>query len=484
MNILFVSSEAHPLIKTGGLADVAGSLPIAIKKLKHDVRLVIPAYHNILTKCEDLQVVSELHLPTAEYPVKVLEGKLPESQVKLWLIDYPAAFDRPGNPYMTLQGEEWPDNPHRFALLSRAAIELAQNRANLDWQADIVHCNDWQTGLVPALLSLETERPATLFSIHNLSYQGVYDKAVFEQLQLPWELWHMNGMEYHGLLNMIKGGIACADIITTVSPTYAHEIQSFEYGYGLDPLLRHRKDRLYGILNGVDYNDWDPNKDQFLTHNYNSRTLKDKVKNKLALQKDRGLPERENVPVIGLVARLVEQKGIDLLINAIPHLIHHDMQLIILGSGEKHFEQQLQQWAEWHPDKISVQIGYDESLSHRIEGGADIFLMPSRFEPCGLNQLYSLKYGTVPIVRRSGGLADSVIHASDDNIENKTATGIVFDHADTHAICWALDYAIQLYHQPKLWQQLCKTGMKQKFDWKTSALQYVELYEKAQQLRG
>lgn len=484
MNILFVSSEAHPLIKTGGLADVAGSLPISLKKLKHDVRLVIPAYHDVLNKCEGLQVIAELQLPCALHSVKILEGKLPDSQVTIWLVDYPAAFDRPGNPYMTLQGEEWPDNPHRFALLSRAAVELAQNRAGLAWQADVVHCNDWQTGLVPALLSLEKTRPATLFTIHNLSYQGVYSKEIFEQLQLPWKLWNMDGVEHHDLLSMIKGGIAYADIITTVSPTYAKEIQGFEYGCGLDPLLRHRKDHLYGILNGVDYNEWDPNKDTHLPHNYNSRSLKQKLNNKLALQQDRGLPVRAEVPMIGLVARLVDQKGIDLVINALPHLVQQDVQLVILGSGEKHYQQQLQQWAEWHPEKISIQIGYDESLAHRIEGSADMFLMPSRFEPCGLNQLYSLKYGTVPIVRRAGGLADSVVHANEENIADKCATGVVFDHADTSAINWAIDHALALYHQPAVWQQLCKTGMKQKFDWKSSAQHYVELYEKAIQLKG
>lgn len=484
MNILFVSSEAHPLIKTGGLADVSGSLPVAIQKLKHDIRIVIPAYHDVLAKCEDLAEVAQLHLPTAQHPVKIWQGVLPGSQVKLWLVDYPAAFDRPGNPYMTPQGEPWPDNPHRFALLSRAAVELSQNRAGLNWQADVVHCNDWQTALVPALLSLEPLRPATLFTIHNLSYQGVYGKEVFEQLQLPWELWHHNGLEYHDLFNMIKGGIACADIITTVSPTYAHEIQGHEQGNGLDSLLRHRSDRLYGILNGVDYDDWNPSKDSHLPNKYSARSFKEKLKNKRALQSEKGLPVRDDVPLIGLVARLVDQKGIDLVIHSLPHLIKHDMQLVILGSGEHHYEQQLQQWAEWHPDKISLQIGYDESLAHRIEGGADMFLMPSRFEPCGLNQLYSLKYGTVPIVRRAGGLADSVVEANEQNIAELTATGIVFDHAETYALCWALDRAISLYHQPEIWQQICKTGMKQKFDWKRSAERYIKLYTKAQDLRG
>ncbi len=484
MNILFVSSEAHPLMKTGGLADVAGSLPLAIKDLKHDIRLVMPAYHDVMAKCESLTEVAELQLPATHAPVKILQGKLANSEVTLWLVDYPSAFDRPGNPYMTIQGDEWPDNPHRFALLSRAAVELAQNRAGLNWQADAVHCNDWQTALTPALLSLEPLRPATLFTIHNLAYQGIYTKEIFEQIKLPWELWTQNGVEQDGLFNMIKGGINCADIVTTVSPTYAHEIQGHEFGYGLDGLLRRRNDRLHGILNGVDYNEWNPETDQHLASTYNADSLQDKRLNKRALQEDRNLPVRDDVPVIGLVARLVDQKGIDLVINSLPHLIHHDVQLVILGSGEKHYEEQLQQWQSWHPDKISVQIGYDESLAHRIEGSSDMFLMPSRFEPCGLNQLYSLKYGTVPIVRHAGGLADSVVKANNYNIDNQSATGIVFEHADTHAICWALDRAIELYRQPDVWTQICKTGMKQNFDWQTSAKQYLELYKKAQDLRG
>ena len=484
MNILFVCSEAHPLIKTGGLADVAGSLPLAINELGHDIRLVLPAYHELRAKCSDLKTVAQLTLPTAQHPVKILEGKLANSQVTLWLVDYPAAFNRPGNPYMTLQGEPWPDNPHRFALLSRAAVELSQNRAGLNWQADIVHSNDWQTALAPALLSLEPLRPATLFTIHNLAYQGVYKKELFEQLELPWALWQQQGVEFHHMLNMIKGGITYADIITTVSPTYAHEIQGSEYGNGLEGVLRHRNERLFGILNGVDYDEWNPETDPHLSTHYNTLNFADKIKNKRALQKERGLPVRDKTPLIGLVARLVDQKGIDLLINALPHLIKQEVQLVILGSGERRYEQQLQQWQQWHPDKISVQIGYDESLAHRIEGSSDMFLMPSRFEPCGLNQLYSLKYGTVPIVRRAGGLADSVVEASKQNIADQTATGIVFDHADTHAICWALDQAISLYHQPKIWQQLCKTGMAQVFDWKSSAERYLALYKKAQDFRG
>ncbi|MCF6219023.1 MAG: glycogen synthase GlgA [Gammaproteobacteria bacterium] len=484
MNILYASSEAHPLIKTGGLADVAGSLPVAIKKLGHDIRLLLPAYHDVLAKCSELKEVAQLNLPTAQYPVKILQGKLTNSQVTLWLVDYPAAFNRPGNPYMTLQGEPWPDNPHRFTLLARAAVELSQNRAGLNWQADIVHCNDWQTALAPALLNLEPLRPATLFTIHNLAYQGIYKKEMFDALALPTDLWHPQGVEFHNQLNMIKGGIAYADIITTVSPTYAHEIQGSEYGNGLEGMLRHRGERLFGILNGVDYEEWNPEKDRYLAKRYSASHFESKTENKRALQQESGLPIRDKTPLIGLIARLVDQKGIDLLINALPHLIKQDVQLVILGSGEQRYEQQLLQWQQWHPEKISVTIGYDESLAHRIEGSSDMFLMPSRFEPCGLNQLYSLKYGTVPIVRRAGGLADTVIEASKQNIKNRTATGIVFDHADTHAICWALDRAITLFHQPDIWQQLCKTGMAQIFDWKSCAEKYLKLYKKAENFKG
>ncbi len=482
MKILFVTSEAYPLIKTGGLADVSGSLPVALRNKRQDVRLLLPAYHEALEQAGDLRTVATLEPPGASQPIRILEGTLPGTRVKVWLVDYPPAFNRPGNPYMTLQGDPWPDNAQRFALLSRVTVEIAQNRAGLDWRPDVVHCHDWQTALVPALLSLEAARPATVFTIHNLSYQGIYDPDTFIRLDLAPALWQPDGLEYYGKLNIIKGGLVYADIITTVSPTYAEEIQTYEFGYGLEGLLHHRRDRLHGILNGVDYDKWNPAQDPRLKKPYTARTLDDKDENKKQLRRDFGLSQKKGLAVIGMITRLVEQKGIDLVLDAMPRLIQLPLQFVILGGGDSRYEWALGEWAKLYPDRIGLHIGYDETIAHRIEAGADIFLMPSRFEPCGLNQMYSQRYGTIPIVRRVGGLADSVIDATDENIAQGTATGIIFDHADANAVCWAVERSLTLYQDLKVWRGMMRAGMRQSFDWKTSAGKYIEVYEEAVRL--
>ncbi|MDX1250647.1 MAG: glycogen synthase GlgA [Gammaproteobacteria bacterium] len=476
--ILFAASEAYPLMKTGGLGDVAGSLPIALKALRQDVRLIMPAYRDVLARAGTLVMVNP-GLAGFSAPVRLLEGKLPGSQVKLWLVDAPALFDRPGNPYLGPGGKDWPDNAQRFALFARAVAAVARDEAGLDWRPDIVHCNDWQCGLIPALLSLDEQRPATVFTIHNLAYQGLFPPATFAELGLPPALWSPDGLEFYGRLSFIKGGLMYADMLSTVSPSYAQEIRTPEYGCGLEGLLNHRADRLTGILNGVDYREWDPRRDPLIAEPYTARDLSGKAANKAALQTRLGLPLEPQVPLIGLVSRLVEQKGMDLVVGILPALLAQPVQVAMLGSGEKRFETVFSDAMATHPRQFAVQIGFDESLAHLIESGADMFLMPSRFEPCGLNQIYSLRYGTVPIVRRTGGLADTVVDAAPDSLADGAATGITFEDATPQSLLAALQRAMALYRQPALWQQMIRAGMRQNFSWQRSAKEYLALYQRA-----
>ena len=472
--ILFVTSEAHPLIKTGGLADVSGSLPKALAELGVDVRLIMPNYRAIKTT-EEIYYKSTVRVNNTD--VNILETRLPGTQVIVWLVDYPEFFDFPGNPYVDEQGNAWANTAERFALFCRIAVEVAMNRSYLEWTPDIIHCNDWQSGLVPALLSLEASRPATVFTIHNMAYQGIFPKTTEASLNLPKSLWNPDGIEFNDMLSFIKGGLAYADRITTVSPTYAQEIQTADFGYGLEGLLSHRKEVLTGIINGIDANQWDPETDAYISERYNISTLSKKQLNKTALQNKHSLPVDNSIPVIALVSRLVEQKGIDLVLECLPEMLTLPLQFFLLGNGNKSFEQQLSLFAETYPDKIAITIGYDEALAHLLEAGADIFLMPSRFEPCGLNQLYSQRYGTVPIVRKTGGLADTVVDTLPETLSKNTATGFVFNEATSGALMETIKRALIVYSQPKTWKQLQTTGMKKDYSWTKSAKEYMALYE-------
>lgn len=476
MDILFTASEAHPLVKTGGLADVAGSLPRAIKNSQQEIRLILPAYPEAIANAGKLKSVAELGLPGAATPVRLLQGRLPHTRVRLYLVEAPEFFDRPGGPYSSPQGDDWPDNAHRFALLARAVCSVAMNRAGLGWQPDIVHCNDWQTGLVPALLSLEKIRPATLFTVHNLAYQGLFDRDQFQSLQLPDHWWSMENLEYHDKMSFIKGGLVFSDAISTVSPTYAQEIRTPELGYGLEGLLEHRKDNLTGILNGVDYRVWSPGCDSLLPYTYTANRPAAKLKNKQELQKAFGLPVEPGLPLFGHVGRMVEQKGIDLILQLLPELLQRPMQLVNLGTGQKDLEEAFRQANRKHPERIGVRIDYNEKLAHLLEAGSDIFLMPSRFEPCGLNQLYSLRYGTPPIVRSTGGLADSVVDATSANLSQHRATGFVFENANSQDLLDAIDRALELFARPDSWKDLMQNGMQQDFSWTRSAAAYIDLY--------
>jgi starch synthase len=473
--VLFVTSEAHPLAKTGGLGDVCGSLPPALQALGADMRLLLPAYPQAKRAAGALRAVAQIPLAFSDVPATLLEGVLPGSNVVLWLVDHPPAFAREGDPYLDASGAPWPDNAQRFAVLCAAAVALAAASV-IEWRPDIVHCHDWQTGLVPALLSLRDTRPATIFTIHNLAYQGLFPADTFTLLRLPPSLWSLQGLEFYGQLSFIKGGIAAADQLTTVSPTYAREIQTSAFGAGLDGLLRQRADRLSGILNGVDTDTWNPATDAYLPQPYSAATLARKKANKLALQEQMQLPPDAARPLIGMIGRLVDQKGFDLVLDAWPQLARQGAQLVVLGSGDSALEKAWRDMQRTYPKQLAARISYDEALAHHIEGGADMFLMPSRFEPCGLNQMYSLRYGTVPIVRRVGGLADTVVDASTQALAAGTATGFVFDGATPDALTAAVVRALALYADEPRWRALALNGMGQDFSWNKSAQEYFALY--------
>ncbi|MEN8260583.1 MAG: glycogen synthase GlgA [Pseudomonadota bacterium] len=480
-NILFVTSEAHPLIKTGGLADVSGSLPSAIATLQKDIRIFMPGYRDARDSVENTIQVADVTLQNKT--AKLLETTLPGSPVKVWLLDCPSCFDRAGNPYQAEDGSPWPDNAERFAFFCRVAVEAAMNRLGLGWAADVVHCTDWQNGLVPAMLSLEGRRPATVFTIHNLAYQGIFPFKTLESLDLPRALWGPDALEFHQQMSFIKGGLTFADRINTVSPSYAREIQTADFGYGLEGLLKHRQSKLTGILNGIDTDQWNPSSDKFIEAPFTRNTLEEKIRNKQALREELSLPETD-MPLLALISRLVHQKGIDLILQALPKIIDLPAQFVLLGSGDSSYVEQLLYWARRYPDKISVNIGYNEGLSHRIEAGADIFLMPSRFEPCGLNQMYSQRYGTVPVVRRVGGLADTVIDATPSHLANGSATGIVFDDAAPGSLLEAVKRAAILFSDEDRWKKMQVAGMNTDFSWKHSAEQYLALYRLAMDDNG
>lgn len=474
--ILFATSEVYPLIKTGGLADVAASLPRALLKLGQDVKILLPAYASVLEKAKSIGIKEVAQFEIEGYSISLKQTRLPGTKVIVWLVDIPEFFEREGNPYCGPDGNDWFDNHKRFYVFARVAELIALDQVGLNWQPIIVHCNDWQTGLIPALLSLHPNHPATVFTIHNLAYRGLFSYQAFAELNLPAVFWHHERLEFYGQMSFIKGGLAFADFITTVSPSYANEIQSPEFGNGLDGLIRYRKDAIAGILNGIDTDEWNPGTDPHLTCNYNRRTLGNKTKNKLALQEELGLTVNPDIPLLGFVGRLVDQKGVDLILEQMNQLLTLNCQLVVLGSGFPHYEKALKNIAEQHPEKVSVTLGYNESFAHRIEASSDIFLMPSIFEPCGLNQLYSLRYGTLPVVRAVGGLRDTVF---EQTLESKLelANGFVFHGAAAGELFSAIQRAILLFQQKDQWKQLQLNAMSKDFSWDASAKEYLAIYE-------
>jgi starch synthase len=481
LHILMASSEAHPLIKTGGLADVAASLPAALRDLGHDARLILPAYPRATRQLREPKILCDIKIPGCRSNVRVLEGRHPDHDLPVYLVDAPEHFAREGNPYTDLSGRDWGDNAERFLLFCRVIALVSQGLPAIGWRPDVLHANDWQTGLAPVLAERQAGHPATVFTIHNLAYQGLFDRATFDRLGLPHSLWSLSALEFHQRMSFIKGGIVFSDRVNTVSPSYAMEARTARFGCGLDGLLRQIGVRFSGILNGVDYRVWDPATDPLILQSYDRETFGLKVENKLALQRELGLPRTEDAFVLGYIGRLVDQKGVDLILAILPRLLEDPrIQVVLQGAGERATEQALLAIAAAHPRQVGVFVEYEEARAHRIEAGADAFLMPSRFEPCGLNQIYSLKYGTPPIAHRTGGLSDTVIHATSEALADGTATGFLFEEPRAEALLDAVLQALHLFRDdPPGWRRLATAGMQQDFSWEASARRYLQLYAEA-----
>lgn len=474
--ILFATSEVHPLIKTGGLADVSASLPAALKQLGEDVRLLLPGYTPVLDGLGAKKTVATFPVFGGQPPVRLLSATMPQTGVPVYVLDAPQYFCRVAGPYHYHLGGDWPDNPMRFGMLSKVAALLGSAESPVAWQAQLVHSNDWQTGLAPAYLHLLKAPARSVMTIHNIAFQGNFDRDWKKHLEIPATQFHMHGVEFHGYLSFLKAGLQYASKIVTVSPTYAREIQSTEMGCGMQGLLTARRADVSGILNGIDEDEWNPATDKYLEVRYDAASLDDKVKGKLALQQRLGLEVNEQAPLLGVVSRLTHQKGLDLLLEGMPALIESGAQLAVLGSGDAEFERRYLQLAQRYPGRVSVTIGFNEGLSHQIMAGVDIFLMPSRFEPCGLNQMYGMRYGTPPVVRRTGGLADSVINASLEG-----GTGFVFDDPGAQALQQTIKWAIECYRDRHTFRRLQLNGMRHDVGWRHSAELYRALYQQVLQ---
>jgi starch synthase len=479
MKILFVSSEGLPYSKTGGLADVVEALPKTLVEMGHEVAVLLPQYHgnkigSTLVSSLTISLGDTLRFPALG------EGKS-VAGVRYFFVGDPPFFDRE-QLYGDKNGD-YPDNAERFVEFSRAAIEFTKRI----WLPDIIHCHDWQSALVPVLLRTQhatdpvVRSLPVILTVHNLGYQGLFPQSVLRQIGLPQSLFSVDALEYYGNVNFLKGGLLFADYLTTVSRRYAKEIQTAEYGYGLDGVIRGRAERLVGILNGVDYGTWSPEADTFIAQNYSAHNLEGKKACKKNLLELFRLPaENLDRPLIGIVSRFADQKGFDLIAAEAGALMKEDLAIVALGTGAPEHEKLFKELAEKFPARVGVKIGYDNSLAHKIEAGADMFLMPSRYEPCGLNQIYSLRYGTVPVVRATGGLDDTI-----QNFDPKTqqGTGFKFEPYDGRALLGCVQAALATYRDPKLWRAVQVNGMAKDFSWKTSASAYVTLYEAARRAR-
>lgn len=489
MRVLFATSEIQPLIRTGGLAEVSWGLPRALRERGHDVRVVLPAYPQAVASARSVSERARFELVGADQPVRILAGYAPGSEMPIYLVDSPAHFAREGGPYANADGDSWADNAERFALFCRAIVAMVGGREPMAWQPELVHCHDWQTGLVPALLHGEPDSPALVFTIHNLAFQGQFSWDVFHRLELPRELWTRHGLEHYGNFSFIKGGLAFSHRITTVSPTHAREIQTESHGCGLEEVMRRHSERLAGILNGIDPDTWDPARDPHLPVNFDAERLEDKVANKLALQRWLELPESTTTPLLLHVGQITARRGSDLLLEALPQLLALEAQLVVFGRGERALEDGWSRGASLHRDQIAAFIGEDDPLLHLAMAGADILLMPSRAEPCGLHQLHGLRYGTIPVVHRTGGLADTVRQARDDIPAADEDTGFSYEGTHIDALLAALRQALTTRaRSPARWQQLMRNAMRCEFGWARSAARYEAVYREALQyaveLRG
>lgn len=473
IEVLSVASEVYPLIKTGGLADVAGALPGALGERGVTMRTLVPGYPAVTSKLKGGRVVAEI-ADLFGVSARLVAGRV--AGLDLIVLDAPALYDRPGNPYVGPEGWDWPDNWKRFAALSWVASELGLGLVE-GYRPQVIHCHDWQAGLVPAYVKYgPSSTLKTVMTVHNMAFQGTFGAEIFAQLRLPDHAFSVEGVEYYGGVGYLKAGVECADVVTTVSPTYAAEIRTAEFGMGLEGLLNNRIATVYGVLNGIDLNAWDPATDPALTQNYTANSTQLRRVNKAALQEAFGLEQSPTAPLFAVVSRLTWQKGMDLLAHCTDMLVAESAQLAVLGSGDTELENSLRGAAMRHPGKVGVITGYNEQLSHLIQGGADVMVVPSRFEPCGLTQLYALRYGCIPLVARVGGLNDTIIDANVAALEAGVATGVQFAPATEHALGDAIRRTLALYRDDKTWKKIQRRGMKSDVSWETSAGRYADLY--------
>lgn len=488
-----VSTEAVPYAKTGGLGDVAGALPLELAKLGHDVRLIIPRYGFLDDSARQFQRVGELVVPTATSLIRAVveQGQPPAlstkapGRVSVFAIRHDPFFARAG--LYQDHGHDYPDNLDRFSFLCRGVMALLTRFDSTEqWRPDILHLHDWQTALCAVYLKTlcakqrEFTGLKTVLTLHNVGYQGQFPKAQFEKTGLPATLFTPAGLEFYGSVNLLKGGILFADMLTTVSPTYSREIQTPEFGFGLEGVLAQRKNRLCGIVNGIDTDIWNPSADPFLPRAYSASDLSGKAACKQGLQRAMTLPVKE-VPVLGIVSRLVGQKGLDLVATIIPELMELDLQLLLLGSGERRYEQEFDSFQKRYPDKIALRLGFDEGLAHRIQAGSDMVLIPSRYEPCGLTQLHGLRYGTVPVVRKTGGLADTVVPYSPQTIRHRRANGFHFTDTSPESLLSVIQLALSVHKHGNEWETLIRAGMSTDVSWGPSVQQYERVYKSLRQ---
>ncbi len=477
MRVLHVAAEVFPLVKTGGLADVVGALPRALIEAGADVRLLLPGLPAIADAVLHQKRVCEIGPMFGASRITLRLGQMPYNHVPVYVIDAPYLYRRGGGPYESSDGLEWADNLQRFALLGWVAAHLAAGELDPAWAPQIAHAHDWHAAMACAYMSAHPgTTAASIFTVHNLAYQGLFTHGDFGMLGLPSGYWASHGVEYHGRISFMKAGLKYAHRITTVSPTYAREITTHEFGCGLDGVIRSRVADVSGILNGVDSAVWNPQTDTALASRYSSLDLTGKSRCRQALRSEFGLQSVGDAPLFGVVSRLSGQKGLDLVLAALPALLRMGGQLCLQGSGEPSLEAAFVAAAKANSGKVAVRIGYDEALAHRLIAGADALLVPSRFEPCGLTQLYGLRYGSLPVVRRVGGLADTVVDATPEALHDDRATGFTFDASTPAALESAIAHAVQAYREPDTWRQMMFRAMAQNFSWAEAAGRYLELY--------
>ncbi len=481
LKVLFVVAEAWPLIKTGGLADVVPALACALQQEGCEVRLLMPGYRSVEAAFDGKAAGRPFQALPGLDRVRLIRGKLPDYGIPTWLLHCPALYHRPGGPYGDHHGQDWWDNSLRFGTLCKVAAMFATGHGLDGWKADVLHGHDWHAGLVPAYVRFDpTATAGTVFTIHNLAYQGNFDRKVRRALGIGSLALHMDGLEFYGHLSFMKSGLWYSDRLTTVSPTYARQVQTEEYGCGMAGVLRQRRNGLTGILNGVDEQHWTPDTDPLLPARYSTQDLSGKAHCKAALQEHFGLARDPDAPIVGMVGRIAAQKGWDLLADAAATLVAEQVQFALVGSGDPAIEAPLEHLAARHPGRIGLHLGYDEPTAHRVVAGSDIFAVPSRFEPSGLTQMYSQRYGTPPVVRRTGGLADSVTEATVESIAAGTGTGFFFERAEAGELVAALRRAVAMYRDDKPgWRALQANGMARDFSWRGPARAYAEIYEAA-----